>query len=153
ARMYHSAAVLLPDGRVVSAGGEATGRLHAQIYSPPYLFKGARPTITSSPATASYGSTFAIATPNAASIGTVAVLRPNAVTHAIPMTERYAPPAFRVGTQSLTATAPANGNVAPPGYYMLVIENTSGTPSVAAWIRLGSSTSLSPGTITGRVTN
>ena len=47
--MYHSSAVLLPDGRVVVGGGEAAGRLRAQIYSPPYLFKGARPTISGSP--------------------------------------------------------------------------------------------------------
>src|SRR5688572_3177115 len=49
-RMYHSTAILLPDGRVVTAGGEATGRDRAQIYSPPYLFKGARPVITAAPA-------------------------------------------------------------------------------------------------------
>src|SRR5262249_61144763 len=83
ARMYHSAAALLPDGRVLSAGGEATGRLHAQVYSPPYLFKGARPTITSSPATPSYGSTFTISTPKAAPVGPAPVIRPHAVTHAV----------------------------------------------------------------------
>jgi hypothetical protein len=48
ARMYHSTAVLLPDGACVTGGGEASGRLHAQVYSPPYLFRD-RPTITSSP--------------------------------------------------------------------------------------------------------
>lgn len=153
ARMYHSAAVLLPDGRVVTAGGEATGREHAQIYSPPYLFKGTRPTITSSPATVAYGTSFTISTPNAASIGSVAILRPSAVTHAIDMNQRYVPLSFSIGSGSLTATAPANGNVAPPGYYLLVIKTTTGIPSVAAWLRLGSSTSLSPGTITGTVKN
>ena len=49
ARMYHSSAVLLPDGRVVVGGGEASGRLRAQVYSPPYLFNGSRPTILVSP--------------------------------------------------------------------------------------------------------
>ena len=153
ARMYHSAAVLLPDGRVLSAGGEATGRVHAQIYSPPYLFKGVRPTISSSPAIASYGTTFSISTPNASSITSVAILRANAVTHAIDMNQRYVPLAFTVGTSSLTVTAPASGNLAPPGYYLLVIKTSTGIPSVAAWLRIGSSTGLSPGTITGKVTN
>ena len=55
-RLYHSTAVLLPDGRVVAAGGGAKGQVpgatdeaNAEIYSPPYLFRGARPTITSAP--------------------------------------------------------------------------------------------------------
>ena len=72
--MYHSTAYLLPDGRVVSAGGK-NSELNlswpdAQIYSPPYLFKGARPTITAAPSLLNYGSNFFIQTPDAASIGT-----------------------------------------------------------------------------------
>ena len=38
-RTYHSIALLLPDGRVLSAGGDFGGA-SAEIYSPPYLFKG-----------------------------------------------------------------------------------------------------------------
>ncbi len=153
ARMYHSASLLLPDGRVLSAGGEASGRLHAQIYSPPYLFQGARPTISASPVSTGYGSSFTVTTPNASSISSVALLRPGAVTHAIDMNQRYVPLAFSIGSGGLTVAAPANGNVAPPGYYMLVIESAAGVPSVAAWLRIDSTTNLSPGTILGRVTN
>ena len=73
--MYHSAAVLLPDGRVVVGGGETSGRLRAQIYSPPYLFKGARPSISTAPSAAGYGTTFAVTSPDAAVVS-VALLRP-----------------------------------------------------------------------------
>lgn len=150
--MYHSTALLLPDGRVVAAGGEASGELHAQIYSPPYLFKGARPTIDSAPASAVYGSSFSIASPDAAEIATVALIRPGAVTHAIDMNQRYVPLSFTRGDGSLTVEAPAAPELAPPGYYLLVIENGSGVPSVAQWIRLGAPPPQ-PGEITGTVTD
>ena len=137
-RGYHSVAVLLPDGRVLSTGstsGETYDDTY-QIYSPPYLSNGTRPTITSSPATVSYGQQFTISTPDAANIQSVALIAPTATTHANNMTQRYVPLTFSIGSGSVTATAPASGNWAPPGYYMLVIVNTSGVPSVAAWIQL-----------------
>ena len=71
-RQYHSTALLLPDGRVLMAGGGAVGGgtdiKNGEIYSPPYLFKGPRPVITSSPASMSYGASFDVNTPNAAQI-------------------------------------------------------------------------------------
>src|SRR5260370_21079087 len=60
-RGYHSTALLLPDGRLLSAGGEQTGA-SAEIYSPPYLFKGARPSITSAPSTGRYKRSFFVVT-------------------------------------------------------------------------------------------
>ena len=63
-RMYHSTALLLPDGRVLAAGGGRNGnslnQISAQVYSPPYLFTGARPTITSAPVEALYGGFFTV---------------------------------------------------------------------------------------------
>ena len=137
ARMYHSIALLLPDGRVLTGGGEAGGRLRAQIYSPPYLFKGPRPTVSSAPGSAGFGTSFTVSTPDAADISSVALIRPSAVTHALDMNQRYVPLSFTRSSGALTVTAPTNGNVAPPGYYMMIIKNSAGVPSVASWVRVG----------------
>ncbi|HXT27825.1 MAG TPA: LamG-like jellyroll fold domain-containing protein, partial [Vicinamibacterales bacterium] len=70
-RLYHSTALLLPDGRVLIAGsgddGPAVNNTKAELYSPPYLFKGARPAITTAPDTIQYGSMFTVQTPDTAS--------------------------------------------------------------------------------------
>jgi hypothetical protein len=153
ARMYHSASVLLPDGRVVVGGGEAAGRLRAQIYSPPYLFKGPRPTIAAAPGTAGYGTSIAITSPDAANIASVSLMRPTAATHAFDMNQRYVPLAFSTSGSTVTATAPASGGIAPPGDYMLIIKSSAGVPSVASWIRIGTSGTLLPGSVAGTVTD
>jgi len=137
-RTYHSTAALLADGRVISAGTNDRGSMQQtyEIFSPPYLFKGARPTITAVPSTLSYGANFTVTTPDAASITRVALLRPGASTHADDFDQRYVDLTFTLGTGQLTATAPASGNYAPPGYYMLVIVNSSGVPSVMRFLNL-----------------
>jgi hypothetical protein len=139
-RVYHSTALLLPDGRVLVAGSGEYGagsinQYNGEIYSPPYLFKGAQPTITSVPATLQYGLQFAVQTPDAANIASVALVRLGSVTHAFNQNQRYVPLTFTVGSGSLTVTAPANGNLAPLGYYMLFIVNSSGVPSVASFVK------------------
>jgi len=113
-RGYHSTALLLPDGRVLSAGGEQTGA-SAQIYSPPYLFKGARPTITSAPSSASYGQTLFVATPDAANIGMVTWIRLGSVTHGFDHNQRLNHLSFTQASGGLNVTTPANANLAPPG--------------------------------------
>ena len=153
ARMYHSSAVLLPDGRVVVGGGEAAGRLRAQIYSPPYLFKGPRPVIAAAPESATYGATFSVETPDAAGIGSVALIRTGAATHAWDQNQRYVPLSFNRTANGLTVTAPANAGTAPPGVYMLVIKDGNGVPSVARFVRIDSAANLLPGSISGRVTD
>ena len=154
-RMYHSAAILLPDGRVLTAGGEYNGRYNAQIFSPPYLFKGARPTIASSPESVGYGAGFNLDVniTDGSTIQSVALIGLNAVTHAFDHNQRYIPLSFSQSDSTLNVVAPANGNIAPPGYYQLVVKDSKGVPSVAKIVRVDSTANLQPGTLTGKVTD
>ena len=146
ARNYHSTAVLLPDGTVLSAGGGHYDGLNnaaeenAQIYSPSYLFNGPRPTITSAPSSATYGSTISVATPDASSITAVNLVSLGTDTHQIDMNQHFVPLSFTAGNDSLNVTMPSSAADAPPGHYMLFIVNSSGTPSVASIIGLNPST-------------
>src|SRR4029077_5078656 len=150
-RGYHSTALLLPDGRVLSAGGNVGGP-NAQLFSPPYLFAGARPSIASAPTSASYGQSVFVGTPDAASISQVTLLRAGSTTHTNDMSQRFMRLGFTKTSTGLNVTMPANANLAPPGYYMLFILNGSGVPSVASIIQI-SATAAAVGTITGTVTN
>jgi hypothetical protein len=131
---YHSTAVLVPDGRVLMGGGRYNHL--AQVFSPPYLFTGARPTIASAPAQVLPGQTFFVGTPDAATVTDVTLLRLGSVSHAFNMNQRFNRLAFSVGSGGLNVTAPASNNLAPPGHYLLFILQ-NGVPSVAQVIQLG----------------
>ncbi|HEV8687461.1 MAG TPA: galactose oxidase-like domain-containing protein [Gaiellaceae bacterium] len=141
-RLYHSSALLLPDGRVLVAGGgrlpsaTITDQLNAEIYSPPYLFKGPRPTITSAPSVAVHGKSFTVRTPDAARIAKAHLVRLGAVTHNFDQEQRLVPLNFQTRSGSLVVSAPANAAIAPPGYYMLFLVDANGVPSVASFVRL-----------------
>jgi len=142
-RLYHSGALLLPDARVLILGGgrfngvgEPTDQLSGEIFSPPYLYKGPRPVITSAPSTATYGTSITVQTPDAGSIGSVSMLRLGSVTHSINQNELIAPLTFTATAGALTVQTPANANLAPPGHYMLFILNTSGVPSIASIVQM-----------------
>ena len=137
-RAYHSTAVLLPDGRVVSAGSDTgvSTQITYEIFSPPYLFKGARPVIQTPPTSLTYAAKFNIITANASTITRVALVKPGATTHADDFDQRYVDLTFTVGAKGIQATAPANGSQAPPGYYMLVIVNSNDVPSVMPFLQL-----------------
>src|SRR5262249_28508434 len=124
-------------------------------FSPPYLFKGARPEISAAPSTVSYGAGFNIdvTITDGSAIQGVALIGLNAVTHAFDHNQRYVPLSFSQSGSTLNVIAPANGNIAPPGYYQLVVKDSKGVPSVAKFIRVDSTANLTPGTITGTVTD
>jgi hypothetical protein len=107
------------------------------LFSPPYLFKGPRPTITNAPTLVGYGTSFTVTTPNASNVAKVSLIGLGATTHAFDMGQRRLGLAFQRQTGALTITAPANGNVAPPGYYMLFILNADSVPSVAKIVKVG----------------
>jgi hypothetical protein len=141
-RLYHSVALLLPDGRVFVAGSGddppagVPNQLSAEVFSPPYLFRGARPTITSTPSQLTYGTSFTVQTPDVASIASVSLIRTGAVTHFFDESTRRISLSFAAGPGSLNVQAPADANLAPPGYYMLFLVNTAGVPSVASMVQL-----------------
>jgi hypothetical protein len=152
-RIYHSTALLMPDGRVLVAGsghGESLttpGEYNAQFYSPPYLFNGARPTITSAPAAATYGAPMTIQTPDAAAITSVSLVSLGSDSHTLDFDQHFVPLTFTAGSGALTVNTPASANLAPPGYYMLFVLNGSGTPSTAAIVRLGPQPDTTPPTV------
>jgi hypothetical protein len=139
-RVYHSTSLLLKDGRVLNTGsGDGAGitnRYNAELYSPPYLFKGARPAISSAPSAVGYGQSFFVGTANPTSIARVTLLRPGSVTHAFDASQRFNELSFVRTSDGLTVKSPANANLAPPGYYMLFILNGNGVPSTAKVLRI-----------------
>jgi galactose oxidase-like protein/glyoxal oxidase-like protein len=148
-RLYHSVALLLPDATVWVAGGNpirGTYEEHMEIYSPAYLFTddgsgntipAPRPTITNAPAEIGYGAGFKIKTPNALEISAVVLVRPGSVSHAFDMEQRLVGLTFSSGGSGmLRSTAPPNGSIAPPGYYMLFLINQAGVPSLARFVHL-----------------
>jgi len=144
-RLYHSVSLLLPDATVWLAGGNPTRgsyEQHVEIYKPPYLYDSTgalatRPTITGlSPAVIGYGTLFQVQSPDAPSIESVVLMKAGAVTHAFDMAQRLVGLNFTKGTGVLNLTGPPNGNIAPPGYYILFLLNTSGVPSVARFVQV-----------------
>ena len=138
-RLYHALALLLPDGRVVTAGGNPERRVEErrlEIYSPPYMSR-KRPVIQSASQTVTYGGTLTIQTPEAENITWVSLIKPMATTHGLDTEQRLVDVGIDSRTStSLTVTVTNNRNLAPSGWYMLFITDSNNVPSVAKWIHL-----------------
>jgi Domain of unknown function (DUF1929) len=148
-RLYHSTALLLPDATVVTAGSNPEGGAHVlwdddpneemrlEVFSPPYLFKGPRPVISTAPAQCTYGQAIQIKSPQAANIRWASLIRNCVTTHSYDGSQRLVDLDVSARTGGLvTAKVPQNPNIAPPGWYMLFLVDNNGVPSVASWIQL-----------------
>lgn len=141
-RMYHSIALLLPDGRVLSAGGGKSGPLEeqytAEFYSPPYLFQGPRPTIMDLPESITVGVPFEVTlgSPASTQVDHVNLVRLGSVTHQFDMDQRFVPLNHQVMTSNkIRVFAPSSVNDAPPGWYMLFVLD-DGVPSLGEYIQI-----------------
>lgn len=139
-RMYHSESVLYQDGTVISVGsnpGDGSFDMRISVFKPPYLFKAGRPTITA-PAVSqwNYGSSQSIS--GSDDITSAELIKPAAVTHSSDPNQRLIDlPLTRTGAGRYTVAMTANSNLAPPGWYMLFVQNAGGQPSTAQWVHVG----------------
>jgi hypothetical protein len=159
-RSYHQAAMLLPDMRILSGGHGPIGRFYGtqrdndlpghanndkdpsfEVWSPPYLFRGPRPVISHAPAGVRWGERFTVTTPQADEIAEVVLIQVPSPQHVIDSDQRAVSLEFtRTGPDSLSVAAPAEGNIAPRGYYYLVVNRKSPRgliPSVARIVQVG----------------
>ncbi len=142
-RAYHGTSLLLPDGRVLHAGSgdalfedgtPAPAERNGELFSPPYLFKGPRPTITSVTGVWGYSKTISIPTPSA--VAKVSLIAIGSTTHAFDMNQRFMWLTFTPTSTGIDVRTPTNPNLAPPGYYMVFLLNADGVPSVGKVIKL-----------------
>ncbi len=146
ARLYHSSALLLPDGSVMTGGGGDPGpftNLNAEIYYPPYLYlkdgtgtPAPRPTITSAPDVLGWAQPFTVGFSSATPISRVTLVRTGTVTHDFNSNQRFQELAFTQSNGQLSLKTPATSGNAPPGYYMLFIFDGNGVPAIARVVKI-----------------
>jgi hypothetical protein len=137
--VYHSSALLLPDGRVATFGGNPDDgyETRIEIFTPPYLQQGtARPTIDAAPTEMTYGGTYSLRTTQAAALRSAVLVRPMAVTHSNDPAQRLVDLPFTTTANGASVTVTNSRNIAPPGWYMVFVVDGNGVPSVAKWIHL-----------------
>ena len=138
-RVYHSSALLLPDARVATFGGnpEDGFETRIEIFTPPYLQKTtARPTIDSAPTEVHYGQSYPLGTTQASPLQSAVLVRPMAVTHSSDPAQRLIDLPFTADPSGVSVSVTSNPNLAPPGWYMLFVVDGFGMPSVATWVHL-----------------
>jgi hypothetical protein len=150
-RMYHSVALLLPDGRVATTSGnpppyghlvpweppQPNEEMGIEIYSPPYLFAGSRPSIGQVQTEWQYGAAIEIQTAQAGDILWAELVRSGVTTHAFDNSQRLVDlPISNQGAGAITIEAPPRPQIAPPGWYMLFVVDQNRIPSLGSWVHL-----------------
>lgn len=146
-RNYHGQALLLPDGRVLTAGSDplfdderntvpGTFEQRIEIYSPPYLFRGERPEITAAPREMRRGTTARIETPDAPRVERARLLRLASSTHVTSVDQASVALGVRRVDGAVEVSAPAELETLPVGNYMLVLVDDAGVPSEASMVRV-----------------
>ncbi len=141
-RNYHSLALLLPDGRVLSGGGGLGGGNHqdAQLYTPPTLFNAdgtlaTRPVLSAAPAKVGAATRFNVS--GTAGLQKFSFIKMSAITHSVNTDLRYLSLPFTETSQgNYELTAHASLNVMTPGYWMLFGLNAAGVHSVAKIVQV-----------------
>ncbi|MFE1878894.1 radical copper oxidase GlxA [Streptomyces diastatochromogenes] len=146
-RNYHSGSILLPDGRVIFFGSDSLyadkantkpGKFEQriEIYTPPYLYRDSRPSLSGGPQTIARGASGTFTSKHAASIKKVRLIRPSASTHVTDVDQRSIALDFKTDGDKITVTVPKSRNLVQSGWYMLFVDDDQGTPSKAQWVKV-----------------
>ena len=111
--------------------------MRIEIYSPPYLFRGPRPTIKAAAVEWKYNQAIDIQTPDAGNLRFVSLIRFCVTTHSYDTNQRLVDaPITSQKAGVVRVQVPGNPNLAPAGWYMLFLVNNAGVPSIAQSIHL-----------------
>ena len=147
-RDYHSGGILLPNGSVLTLGGNPlygnkqdtepqTFNQEIDVYYPPYMFQGGRPAIESAPKVMDPSRSYLVKVNDPASIQYLRLMRPDNPTHVTDVNARSIAINFtQAGNGYLRITIPSNSNIIPPSYYMLFAANGKGVPSAGYWVQV-----------------
>ena len=146
-RDYHAEGLLLPDGRILTLGGNPLFgdkydtkpqifHKRISIYSPPYLYHGTRPRLTGGPSQLQRGQTGTFTTPDPGSIVKARLMHPSSVTHVTDVQQRSIALTIKHEHGAVALTIPTGTGLVPSGWYMLFVDNGRGVPSVAKWVKI-----------------
>jgi hypothetical protein len=134
-RNYHSSALLLTDGRVAVFGSnpaDGSFEMRVSVYEPTYLFKGTRPTVTSAPASTTYGAAFDLGVTG--DVVRASLTSTGSATHQTDTNHRLVDLPITGTGSTRRAAVPSNAALLPPGPYMLTVLDSNGVPSIARMV-------------------